>query len=365
MLLKNALSFVIIFLSVNCFSTEFSDLRQRADKLIQNAESSMLAKHGIRDRVMPGDRSGLYLAISESIPQSRLSSIIRKTAAIAKSLDKPISVVFLGINKDDKTIIEFMRRQSWLFSIIDDHEMLNLTIDPVPFKKAKVTQVPAAIFIEDNIAMKSTGYLAFRDLLESKAVIDSGNTYDVVEVDLMELMKSKIDVEAMEKQATKNHKSYWERHVFTDLPTGIDVVVRDFNPEVVVVNDILDKNGYVAARAGARINPMKALPFNRVLITFNPEDKRQMLFALEQRSRALSNYKVPVLLATKFKSDRGWEFFSEMEEYFGTTRIFLLQESIVNRFNLKTSPSIVEAHPTMKYMLKISEASCFTQECML
>jgi len=352
-------------LSVNCFSIEFAELRQRADQLIQNAESSMLAKHGVWDLVKPGDRSGLYLAISESIPQSRLASIIRKAAAIAKSLDKPISVVFLGINKDDKSIIEFMRRQSWLFSLVDDHKMLNLTIDPVPFKKAKVTQVPAAIFIEDNIAMKSTGYLAFRDLLESKSVIDSGNTYDIVEVDLMELMKSKIDVEAMEKQATKNHKSYWERYSFTDLPTGIDVFIRDFNPEVVVVNDIVDKNGYVAAKAGARINPMKAIPFNRVLITFNPEDSRQMLFALEHYNRALGNFKVPVLLATKFKSNRGWEFFTEMEEYFGTARIFLLQDSIVNRFNLKTSPSIVEVHPAVKYMLQVSEASCLSQECIL
>ncbi len=364
MYLKLVISVFLLSLSVISNSVDFTQLKKRAENIASTVESMMLAKYGMPDKKPASYRNGLFLAISESIGETKLSVMIIKTGNISNSLQKPIRIVFRGIHPEDKTILDFMKRQQWLFRLIDKYPLLSLSLDPIPFTQSKISKVPAAILIKDESVNFSLGFLAFRDLLKNKDTSVVGDVYEITEVNLMDMMRAKVSEIDMEKQAKRNHKTYWERYNFINLPTGKESYLRAFNPSVTVVEDIRDKTGKLIAKSGSVINPMKAVPFNRVLITFNPEDERQMLFALEHYNKALASFKVPVLLASKFNAKkRGWGFFSDMNDYFGTQRVFILPQSIVNRFNLKSVPSIVEAHPTERYMLKISEAQCLLQEC--
>lgn len=345
-------------------SVTFDDLKKRANIIQSRVESQLIDAHGGgKPKHDPKSRTGLYLAISESIPRARLEVILDKTGAIASALDMPINVVVRGIDKSDKDIIQYLKRNSWMLDYFDDQSLVGFSIDPIPFQKAEIHKVPAAIVIDDEGVKKSLGFLSFRKMLNNEKVIDSPDLSSISETDMIELMKSKIDPVALEKQARKNASTYWDRYDFPTLVTGKRSRVSVFDPEVEVVSDIVDPNGVVIAKAGARINPMKAVPFNRVLIIFNPMDSRQLSLAKNAYVDSLAMSKKPILMVTQLEDGKGWGSFSKLKTFFGTWNLFIVQDSIIDRFNLVTSPVIIQEHPSLKYKLLISEYECITTLC--
>lgn len=342
----------------------FDDLKQRAGVIQSRVESQLIDAHGGgKPKHDPKSRSGLYLAISESIPRPKLEVIFDKANAISSSLDMPVNVVVRGIDKTDEDIIQYLKRNNWMFEYFEDRPLMGFSIDPIPFQKAEIQKVPAAIVIDGENVKKTLGFLSFRKMLADEEVIDGTDLFTISETDMIELMQAKIDPAALEKQARKNASSYWDRYDFPTLSTGKTSRVSVFDPEVEVVSDIVDPSGVVIAKAGARINPMKAVPFNRVLIVFNPMDSRQLALAKNAYDDSLRMSKKPILMVTQLEEGEGWGSFAKLKSFFGTWNIFVVQDSIIDRFNLATSPVVIQEHPSLKYKLLISEYECITSVC--
>lgn len=357
---------ILLLISSAHADISFDKLKERAASIQSRVETQIIEAHGgSKNKHNPTKRSGLYLAISESIPKSRLEAIFKKTSSIANSLKMPIHIVVRGIDKKDKDLLQYLKRNNWMFDYFKDEPLVGFSIDPVPFIKADISKVPAAIIIEDDESLVTLGFLSFKKMLNHESTIDGTDLSNISEIDMIELMKSKIDPAALEKQARGNAKSYWERYEFPDLPTSKRSDVWIFDPEVEVISDIFDANGKVIAKAGSRINPMKAVPFNRVLIIFNPMDSRQLSLAKNAYDESLRLSQKPILMVTKLGESDGWGSFGKLRKFFGTWNIYIVQKPIIDRFKLRSVPTVIQEHPSLKYKLLISQFECITKVCEL
>lgn len=363
------LRLIVLFLFMSAIvhaEVTFDQLKKRAGIIQNRVESQIIEAHGgAKSKHNPTKRSGLYLAISESIPKSKLEIIFTKTASIANSLNKPINIVVRGINKSDKDILQYLQRNKWMFDFFKNEPLVGFSIDPVPFRKTDISKVPASILIDGDKSAVTLGFLSFKKMIDKETTVNGLDLSPISETDMIELMKSKIDLVELEKQARLNSETYWDRYDFPSLPTGNSSKVLVFNPEVEVISDIRDTNGVVIAKKGAIINPMKAVPFNRVLIVFNPMDSRQLVLAKKAYDDSLIMSKKPILMVTALQEGDGWGSFAKLKEYFGSWNIFVVQPSIIDRFNLTSAPVIVQEHPSLPYKLLISQFECITTVCEL
>lgn len=133
-----------------------------------------------------------------------------------------------------------------------------------------------------------------------------GETFPIIEVDLLTLMSSKLHALQANGQLDRLNRTLMSRaqaKVEHPAPVaGVSTTEKPasflYDPTYVVQQDIADEKGRVFAHRGDRINALERLPsFNRTLLFIDARDPRQVKRALDLHKRLGAESLVVILTA--------------------------------------------------------------------
>lgn len=133
--------------------------------------------------------------------------------------------------------------------------------------------------------------LSFADAARAADLGVRGNVFPIVEVDLLDLIKAKLDAAKASGKIDALDNAFRKRSIQTvEHPPAVPGFVTTrtprswlYDPTFTVPQDYTDQTGRVFAHAGDRINPLLHMSeFNRVMVFFDGDDPRQVEFALRQ-----------------------------------------------------------------------------------
>lgn len=256
---------------------------------------------------------------------------------------KDVSFVVRGILPSEKTITDVGKR---IIDLVKDlPEVPNINLDPRPFQKVDAEFAPQILMYKgQEVVLSATGltnpnYL-FSEFEKGKSG-DLGNFGSVVKIterDLTEVLKERAAKLDKQKLIAEAKDRFWDNVRFTSLPDAQLSQVREFEPEIVVQEDIVAPNGDVIAFAGERINRLDTLPFSLRLVFFDPTDERQLAYV---KSLPNSIHRTK-FIATRFDRTLKWDAVKTVERQLNAP-VYQLQPELITAFNLQVIPSIVTA----------------------
>ena len=294
-----------------------------------------------RPLAMP-KKGQLILFVSASMGDAGL-----KLAFGAASGDPGVTIVFRGALPGE-TFTQVGRRLARLLQDIDPKP--NVAIHPKSFRDHRVASVPTMIEPATGKVIRGT-YLAetFRERAEDVNQTDLGTVgpvSDIVEPDLTLLIKERIAEIDVERRARESVASYWQRAPFIDVPKARERRVRRLDPTVITENDLRDHEGRLLAPAGARINPLAALPFTSRILIFDGTDPAERQWAKER----IQPDRKTILITTRIDRDVGWPAWKDLHQALGLP-VYLLQARIAERFALEATPTMIDAAPDGETLL--------------
>ncbi len=270
-----------------------------------------------------------------------------KRAFLAASGDPDVTLVFRGALPGEK-LTQVTRRLGELLENIDPKP--NVAIHPKSFRDHRVTSVPTMIEPATGKVIRGTIRAeTFRERSKDTTETDLGTvgpTSDIIEPDLVELIRERIAEVDVETRAKESVASYWQRAPFIDVPKARERRVRHIDPTVTTENDLRDHEGRIIAPAGTRINPLAALPFTSRLLIFDGTDPAERQWARDH----IQEDRKTILITTRIARNVGWPAWKELHRSFGLP-VYLLQAKIAERFALEATPTMVEAAPDGRTLL--------------
>lgn len=166
-----------------------------------------------------------------------------------------------------------------------------------------------------------------------------GPTYEIVERDLIEVMKDKF--RRMEKsgelaRVQENYKQKVIDAVEKPRPVrGVSTTetARTFyvDPTWTLDRDVVDEQGKLLFRAGTKVNPLDYAPLTQYLLFFDQREKTQVAFARRFIEQSKARVKPILVGGEPLKLMRQWK-----------REVFYDQGGVLSRkFLLKHSPAIV------------------------
>lgn len=228
-------------------------------------------------------------------------------------------------------------------------------LDPSLFEQYGVSQVPTIVKLDSSDQIENGKYLASVQGLESDSylneMIDRGDTGDlgvrgnVVEIsepNLIDVMKQKISQVDWAEKKELAARNYWKSQEYSSLPPAEEDRVRSLDPSVMLTEDLKDSEGGVILEKGTVINPLEMLPFNRILIIFNPTRSDEVEY-VERRLDGLSfrDGRV-VLIASEFDTEGGWEWYENFTDSFDRP-VYKLMPDVITRWGIRHTPTIITA----------------------
>lgn len=309
----------------------------------------------------------LEIAVAEGRERDRDLPKIRYRLLVSRSMDRTalraavemgkrhpdLALVFRG-TLENESLPEFgifLAEMGGFKDRKEDDPVPTITIDPTAFT-GEAPFVPALQRVDEQgkVIAEARGVM---DPVWLQTRIDAGHTGDlgkwgetveVVEVDLIEVMKRRMAAHDWKSQAEEAVQRFWKGVAFEDLPVAKENRTRTVDPSVVVAEDIVLANGRVLARKGDVINPADSMPFHALLIVIDGTRPEQVAFAREQ-VLAHDNQEVWVV-TTRVDRERGWEQLGEQIEGIGRM-VFLMMPGMIERFGLEAVPSTVEGDQRM------------------
>ncbi len=137
-------------------------------------------------------------------------------------------------------------------------------------------------------------------------------------------------------------RNYWKNQEYSGLPPAVEDRVRTLDPSVMLTEDLEDSEGGVILEKGTVVNPLEMLPFNRILIIFNPTRSDEVKY-VESRLEGLSfrDGRV-VLIASEFDAEGGWEWYENLTNNFDRP-VYKLMPDIISRWGIRHTPTIIAA----------------------
>ena len=305
-------------------------LRDLADQA-----AAIAGKQQLQARPLALPKKGqLILFVSASMGDEGL-----RRAFLAASGDPDVTLVFRGALPGEK-LTQVSRRLADLLEDIDPKP--NVAIHPKSFRDHQVTLVPTIVEPATGKIIRGTVQAkTFRE--RSKAATETnlgtvGPTSDIIEPDLVELIRERIAEVDVETRARESVASYWQRAPFIDVPKARERRVRRLDPTVTTENDLRDHTGRMIAPVGTRINPLAALPFTSRLLIFDGTDPAERQWARDH----IREDRKTILITTRIDRDVGWPAWKELHRSLGLP-VYLLQAKIAERFALEATPTMVEA----------------------
>lgn len=201
-----------------------------------------------------------FVFISKSIPDNDLASLIYE---VTKSKRR---IAFVIRGAEPMRYLETIKH----FIDIDESIRSRLIVDPTLFQKLGVQTVPTFVLKnEDNEWQRTSGNVSLK-AVESHFATENelmrlGKTYDIVEPDMIELMKARasaVDWESWIKQQT-------QQMLTSPYESGLLVAQKAssilIDPRHQIKKDIVLK-GHVFGRAGQWINPLEIQPLSKCYV---------------------------------------------------------------------------------------------------
>lgn len=292
------------------------------------------------------DAGRIAIFISSSMPRSQIRDILANTA-------RPhVSVMIRGLIPGTKNFLETQKALAEIAKDIQPRP--DIVLNPIAFSNHKVNVAPTVIFagekqgeealrVEGNVNLE---YLAKR-LEDGKGkpvkLGRLGPVFDVVEEDMIVVMKQRYESIDWEKKAREARDRYFTKYQFVELPPARTSSTRTIDPTVVVTEDVRnprDENQLIA-RAGERHNPLEKIPLTRRVIVFDARDPKQLQIVRELRKRPVLN-KMDVYITTGLSRDEGWKQHSSISNEFASP-LYLLNIDLKTMMRLRSVPSVVTA----------------------
>lgn len=125
-----------------------------------------------------------------------------------------------------------------------------------------------------------------------------GNTFEIHEQDLLEVIKKKLKEIDIEKWQ-QNFKQQVINSIYNPkpvlLPYAKENRVYYYDPSITLQRNYADHNGVVFARSGTRINPLDSVRLSSNLIFIDGKSKTQLDWALQQYHRNSGLVKIILL----------------------------------------------------------------------
>lgn len=222
----------------------------------------------------------------------------------------------------------------------------NVVIDPPRYAQRGVVAVPTMVMTENGSvkaqAVGISNIAEFSDRARQGGNLGHlGPTREIAEPDMIEEMKKRVaslDFEAMKKRAMER---FWSHLPTQDLPAARTYRKRTLDPTVVTTAVIRDANGEILIPAGARVNPLDALPFVHFrLVVFDARDPGQ----LKKASEIVASHadERVVLIASAFDLEQGADGYRRTQEHLRAP-MYALTNDIRNRFAIEKVPTVITA----------------------
>jgi conjugal transfer pilus assembly protein TraW len=222
----------------------------------------------------------------------------------------------------------------------------NVAFDPRLFEKLNVDTVPQMVAIVDRKAVArirgGANPEAMRHYLQDGHTGDSGVIGPQVaidEPDLIEVMKQRVAQLDFAKMKQEAINRYFQHLGMQELPVAKESRIREFDPTVVAVKDMVLPNGAVVWRQGDRVNPLKLRSLDDRVIIFDATDHRQVEVA--RKLAATAGKKRPIFIAAALDRDKGWDGLNALQRDVGG-RVFVLSAALRSRFHVEAVPCTVE-----------------------
>lgn len=299
--------------------------------------------------------SGITIFASFSMPDYVMEDLLRTAS------EHNARVVFNGLKKGTTRLTETQAaiNQFLVKAKLQDGPLI--TIDPDSFSQNQISQVPTVISREKNRYAKMVGTFNldyFKRELEKYPNQDlfpmAGNSYPVEEKSIiveLEERADKYDWDGAKKRALADT---WKNQWMINLPPAAEHKEWLIDPTVKVTQDVKDKQGRVIAYAGELINPLGRFPQNLTMLVFDPLQPEQVEWAEKQYKSRLGAGKVMPMF-TRLNQDNGWEDLNDLREKFNG-KVFKVNEQIISRFHIKTTPVLIENDKDKFRVVQFSEA---------
>jgi conjugal transfer pilus assembly protein TraW len=365
---KALLSVLVIFLTSPLAGAQEEDWLKRSRGILEQAPQERIPDW-LRSESTPEGRAAAADIAKGSIPDVKSESGPLESAGrvlIFASFSIPIStlralveeasvadtvLVLRGIPKGEN-IQRAIGRLRALMSA--EAAVPNVVIDPTLFLRYGVTSVPTLALVRENDArpVMVVGAVTVKWLRRTAAKVSPGSenlgrraeAYDIAEPDFVLEMQARLaSIDWQAKRDAAVAKFWSQHHDFVQLPDAR--VRREFlvDPSVEVTQDMTDAEGNTLVRAGDRWNPLNWTVLSKTIIVFRGTDPRQVATAEEEAHRAQSNGHGVILLTTAVDTAHGWEHLNELETKLSGT-VYLLPDSLVERFHLQSLPATVVSH---------------------
>lgn len=268
-------------------------------------------------------------------------------------------VVFRGITNEKDFSGSIMRIQNLAAR---QSPVARVIIDPTIFKEYGVSVVPTIVeldrsdrseiarvsgmsttrWIRGKISVGRTGDLGVR-----------GDVEEILERDLVDVMKDKIAKIDWAKKKEESIKRFWKNQQYLELRVARKNVVKEVDPTVILSSDLKDAYGKVLVAEGTKINPLDKTEFTQAVVVFDATDSRQVEIVDSKIHELSKTHHKITLISTQFSRDDGWNFYKGVSNRFDKA-IYKLTPEIVNRFELEFVPSIITADSKMFYIEEVA-----------
>lgn len=282
---------------------------------------------------------------SLTVPAETLRALFEE----ARSPD--VIVVFRGVPHGG-TIQGAMKQLRSL--VPQDEPAPNVVIDPTEFRRYDVTAVPTFVLLREGgqPPVVASGAVTVSWLRRTATNVARGSenlgrraeTYEIGEPDFVLEMQQRLAAIDWEKQRAGAVSRFWSKHQdFVTLPDAQRH--REFlvDPTVELTQDLEDAQGHTIARAGERWNPLDWMVLSKTIVVFRGTDVRQVAVAKAAASAAAKSGHGVILLTTDIDVEHGWDHLGELETTLSGT-VYLLPQSLVERFHLQAVPSTIVSH---------------------
>jgi conjugal transfer pilus assembly protein TraW len=225
----------------------------------------------------------------------------------------------------------------------------NVNLNPKLFTEYNITVVPTMIGINDkNEIIRVSGSTAINWLHEKMDQDKTGDlgkygtTYEIAEVDLIEVMKEragKLDGRKIQERMTKQ---FWTNYKFTALTPAQKDKKLIYDPSITVQEDIFTPDGKVIARAGQKFNPLDSIPFTKKIVVFNATRKNEVDYVISLQRQSKKESHGLILMTTEVQRDTGWEHLQEVQSHFDYP-VYMLNANIAKRFHIMHTPTVIHA----------------------
>ncbi len=165
-----------------------------------------------------------------------------------------------------------------------------------------------------------------------------GQVYPIKEMDLLELIQTRLktmqqsgELEKLQKEAVERIKKH------ADRPTPVNNILPAtkyrkwfIDPSTVISNDIKDTEGKVIAKAGTRINPLRHVSLRSVFLFYDGDNKSQVSWALKQNELLKGKTKLILVKGS----------ITEQFKIFKKKVLFDQHGRLVDRFKIRHTPAL-------------------------